>query len=211
MKTIIFANGEVENLDALSTILAESRFLIAADGGLRYIRKLGLIPNLVIGDMDSVSAEDLKWISKNQIEVRKFPIEKDQTDLELALLDAVELGGDPITVVGALGGRVDQTLANLYLLMMPELQNIDVCFDDGRDEVFIIQKHGEIRGKKGARVSLLPLLSAAKGVRTKGLRYPLRDEILFPERSRGISNEMKSGKAEVSLNSGLLYCFHSRL
>lgn len=210
MNTVIFANGQVDQPDLLKPILRMGEFLIAADGGLRYIRKLGLKPDLLIGDLDSVTDEDLKWILENHIETRKFPKKKDQTDLELALLAAADRSGEPITVVGALGGRVDQTLTNIFLLLMPELQSADVRFDDGHEELFLIQNHGKVIGKKGDTVSLLPLLSPAMGIRTKGLRYPLQDEILFPERSRGVSNEMKSDIAEVTLKSGVLLCIHTR-
>ncbi len=191
MNTIIFANGEVDQPELLKPLLQSAEHLIAADGGLRHIRNLGLKPHLVIGDLDSISDDDSKWILKNKIPIRKFPMKKDQTDLELALLDAAERGGDPITVVGALGGRIDQTLTNIFLLLMPELQGTDVRFDDGHEEIFLIQHHSAIIGKKGDTVSLLPLLSAVAGIKTRGLKYPLKDEILFPERSRGVSNEME--------------------
>jgi thiamine pyrophosphokinase len=210
MNTVIFANGVVEYPELLDPIVKFSKFLIAADGGLKHIQRLGLIPNLVIGDLDSVNGEDFIWIADNHIETRKFNKKKDQTDLELALLTAVDLGGDPITVVGALGGRIDQALTNIYLLLMPELQSVDVCFDDGHEELFLIQNHAEVSGKAGDTVSLIPLLSPARGVKTEGLRFPLCYEILFPERSRGVSNEMESEKAEISLKSGVLLCIHTR-
>ena len=210
MNTIIFANGEVDQPDLLESILQRAEYLISADGGLRHLRKLELKPDLVIGDFDSISDDDSKWITKNHIETRQFPKKKDQTDLELALIAAVDMAGDPITVVGALGGRIDQTLTNIFLLLMPELQSADIRFDDGKEELFLIQSRGKVFGNKGDTVSLLPLLSPAMGIKTKGLKYPLKDEILFPERSRGVSNEMKSDKAEVTLKSGLLLCVHTR-
>ncbi len=210
MNTVIFANGDVDRPDMLESILNRSEYLISADGGLHQMRKLELKPDLVIGDLDSISKEDSKWISENHIETRKFPETKDQTDLELALLAAIDIGGDPITVVGALGGRIDQALTNIFLLLMPELQNVDVRLDDGLEELFLIQSHGSVTGKKGDTVSLLPLLSPVMGIRTKGLKFPLKDEILFPERSRGVSNEMDSDKAEITMKSGVLLCIHTR-
>jgi thiamine pyrophosphokinase len=185
--------------------------LIAADGGLKHIRNLGLVPNLVIGDLDSISREEDKWIHKNQIEVIKFPVEKDQTDLELALLEAVKRGGDPIIVIGALGGRIDQTLANIFLLLMPDLENVDVRLDDGHSELFLIKNNAEIRGKKGEIVSLLPMLSPIIGIKTIDLKYSLNNETLLPEHSRGISNEMIADKAEISLKNGALLCIHTRI
>jgi thiamine pyrophosphokinase len=210
MNTIIFANGEIEDPKLLTPILKWGEFLITADGGLKHIRNLGLIPNLVIGDMDSVSRDDVKWLCQNQVETRKFPKKKDQTDLELALLEAVERGGDPVIVIGALGGRIDQTLANIFLLLMPELASVDVRLDDGHEEVFLIKNQAEVRGKKGDMVSLLPILSPAKGIKTKGLKYSLNNETLLPEHSRGVSNVMEAEKAEISLKSGLLLCIHTR-
>jgi len=210
MNTVIFTNGVVDHPELLLSILHGGEFLISADGGLRHLRKLGLKPDLVVGDLDSISKDDSKWITKNQIEIRQFPEKKDQTDLELALIAAVDMAGDPITVVGALGGRIDQTLTNIFLLLMPELQNVDVRLDDGIEELFLIQSHGSVTGKKGDTVSLLPLLSPVMGIRTKGLKYPLKDEILFPERSRGVSNEMESDRAEITMKSGVLLCIHTR-
>jgi thiamine pyrophosphokinase len=110
-----------------------------------------------------------------------------------------------------LGGRIDQTLANINLLLIPEIQNIDVSIDDGREELFLITRHAFIHGIKGDVVSLLPLNRPAMGVMTKGLTYKLQDETLFPERSRGISNVMKKNEAEVSLQSGVILCVHTRL
>jgi len=210
MNTIIFANGEIDQPELLKKILKQGEYFISADGGLRHMRMLGVEPDLVIGDLDSISKDDSSWISENHIEIQKFSKKKDQTDLELAILAAVDRAGDPITIVGALGGRIDQTLTNIFLLLMPELQNARVYLDDGKEELFLIQNRGFVAGKKGDTVSLLPLLSPVMGIKTKGLKYPLKDEILFPERSRGVSNEMDSDMAEVTMKSGVLLCIHTR-
>jgi thiamine pyrophosphokinase len=210
MNTIIFANGEISDKESLVPIFKWGEFLISADGGLKHIRKLGLMPNLVVGDLDSVSSEEVKWLEQNQVEIIKYPKKKDQTDLELALLETVERGGNPVIVIGALGGRIDQTLANIFLLLMPELVNVDVRLDDGHDELFLIRDQVEVRGKKGDIVSLLPMLSPSTGIKTNGLKYSLNNETLLPDHSRGISNVMDAEKAEISLRTGLLLCIHTR-
>jgi thiamine pyrophosphokinase len=211
MKTIIFANGKIENLDLLKELVRENDYLIAADGGLKHIRAIGKVPDLLVGDLDSLDKKDLKWLEKQGVEIRKFPEKKDQTDLELAILEAVDLGAKRLVIAGGLGGRIDQTLANINLLLIPEIQNIDVRIDDGMEELFLITRHAFIHGNKGDVVSLLPLNRPAMGVMTKGLTYKLKDETLFPERSRGISNVMKKNEAEVSLQSGVILCVHTRL
>jgi thiamine pyrophosphokinase len=211
MKTIIFANGKIENLDLLKELVQENDYLIAADGGLKHIRAIERVPDLLIGDLDSFEKKDLKWIEQKGVEIRKFSEKKDQTDLELAILEAVDRSAERLMIVGGLGGRIDQTLANINLLLIPEIQNIDVRIDDGMEELFLITRHAFIHGNKGDTVSLLPLNRPAMGVTTKGLTYKLQDETLFPERSRGISNVMKKSEAEVSLHSGVILCVHTRL
>jgi thiamine pyrophosphokinase len=105
---------------------------------------------------------------------------------------------------------LDQTLGNLGLLLRPELDGLDVRLEDGREEAFLIRGSAEIQGRAGDIVSLLPWNDPAEGVTTHALRYPLRDETLYPDRTRGISNEMQGDTAQVSLRAGILLCIHTR-
>lgn len=117
-------------------------------------------------------------------------------------------------ILGALGGRLDMTLANIFLLDLPELANIDARLEDGCEEVFFIRPGSQgrvIEGIAGDRVSLLPLGGPASGVMTRGLYYPLHGETLYPERTRGISNVMLDSQARVMLEAGQLICIHTRL
>ena len=143
-------------------------------------------------------------------EIRKFPVEKDETDLELALLAAAEAGFERITILAALGGRLDQTLSNIYLLNLPQLTELDVRIDDGKEEVLLVRSSVEISGSTGDTVSLLPLSPIVYGITTTGLKYPLNDENLVFSRSRGISNLMLGVTARVEIQSGILLCIHSR-
>jgi thiamine pyrophosphokinase len=207
-RVILFANGDLPAPDKVSTLLAEDDILIAVDGGLRHLESLGLTPNLIIGDLDSVNPEQLK-IKRNQgVEIRKFPTDKDETDLELALDAAREMDPVSIWVMAALGGRLDQTLANILLLTHPDLANYDVRLIDVQTEVFLIRNSGVIHGEVGQRVSLLPLNEPAVGIHTSGLKYPLKDETLYPEKTRGISNRMTSPTGTITIHSGLLLCIH---
>ena len=103
-------------------MLQEDDFLVAVDGGLRHLLAINRQPHLLIGDLDSVTPEQLEALSSGGVEIQRFPVEKDETDLELALLETTRRGYKTIILVGALGGRIDQMLANLYLLMLPQLQ-----------------------------------------------------------------------------------------
>ena len=213
----LFANGQQMNIPAVRSLILSQRsqadFLIAVDGGLRFMRQFDLQPDLLIGDLDSLSSDEVDRVRAEGVEVRRFPVHKDETDLELAVAAALQNGYQKITILGALGGRLDMTLGNIFLLMLPELAGCDVRLEDGFDEVFLIRPGSQstlIRGQAGDTVSLLPLNGPAVGIRTSGLFYPLRGETLLQERTRGISNVLESEEAEVSLSEGVLVCIHSR-
>lgn len=208
-RVFVFANSFLPKNDWLKSTLVGADLLIAADGGLQHIQTLNLAPYLLIGDLDSVSAEQIDWAKARGSQVERYPTAKNETDLELALMAAKKLGGDEIIIVAGLGGRLDQTLGNLSLLRLPELHDCSLRFDDGIEEVFIIRHQAELSGQPGDTVSLLPLWGPVEGVFTEALAYPLLHETLYPEHTRGISNVMSRPKARVSISSGELLCIHT--
>ena len=209
-RAVIFANGLLPDLAAARAQLRPEDTLVAADGGLHHIQALGLQPVVLIGDLDSVSAADLQDLEGAHIAILRYPREKNETDLELALDWSARQGFRSILIVGALGGRLDQTLGNLFLLAWTRLAGIDVRLDDGLEEVFAITASAVLHGSPGETVSLLPLQGPARGITTTGLRYPLRGETLWPERTRGISNELLEEQASISIEQGILLCIHTR-
>jgi thiamine pyrophosphokinase len=209
-RIFIFANGILRAGQTVKTMIGPDDGLIAADGGGKHLDQLGLIPDYVIGDLDSISPRLLKKFKKQGSTVLKYSVDKDETDLELALSLAVSLGAKELWVVAALGGRLDQTLGNLGLLDLAALQPLKVRLEDGLEEVWLIHEQTEIDGKVGDGVSLIPWKSVVTGVKTEGLKYPLNHETLFPEKTRGISNVLTQNTATVSIDSGLLLCIHTR-
>ena len=210
-RAIIFANGEVMDHVAVRACLRSGDWLIAADGGLRHMRVLGLTPHLLIGDMDSVDPAERAALEQQGVHLLVHPADKNETDLELALVHAQAQGARDLLVVGAFGGRLDQTLANIALLALPELRQCTTRLTDGRTDAVLVRDTLLLHGNVGDGVSLLPLGQEARGVRTTGLRYAVHGETLQAYRSRGISNEMIAPVAEVALDSGLLVCIYSRL
>jgi thiamine pyrophosphokinase len=142
--------------------------------------------------------------------VRRYPPEKDETDLELALHAAHGSGCQEIIVLAGLGGRLDHALGNLYLLLQPAFSTAGARLDDGCVEAFWVRRRAVVQGRVGDTVSLLPLLGPVDGVTTRGLRYALHGETLYPEHTRGISNEMVETEATIALAQGLLLCLHER-
>jgi thiamine pyrophosphokinase len=206
----IFANGEIDHLERLKDCLHSQDVFFAADGGQRHLAQLGLQPQRVIGDLDSISPEELEKLVRAGVTLERYSVDKDETDLELTIDRVIQAGFRVIRIAGGLGGRLDQTLGNLFLLQQQGLADLDVRLEDGSEEVFLVREAAEIAGAPGDVVSLLPLNGPARGVTTQKLKYPLNGETLYPEKTRGISNVMLEEKAKVSLTEGLLICIHTR-
>jgi thiamine pyrophosphokinase len=209
-RAIIFANGHLPSIQAARRLLREDDYLIAADGGTHNALALGVTPHVVVGDMDSITNEDILMLEKAGAQIYRHPAEKDETDLELALRFVIEGKFGEIVILGGLGGRFDQTLGNVSILADPSLAGIDIRLDDGIEEVFLIDQSARIDGIPGDVISLLPSGQLVEGVITNGLRYPLHDETLYSYRARGISNVMLDREASISLKHGTLICVHTR-
>lgn len=207
-RAVIFANGALDDPAATAALLRADDWLIAADGGLRHLRAIDRAPHVLIGDLDSVSAEEVAWAEAHGTRVLRYPPEKDDTDLELALALARADGYKTVRIIGALGGRVDHMLGNLALLANPALEGLDARIIQPGTEVFLVRGQVEIEGGPGDLVSLLPVFGIAHGVTTTALQYPLRGESLLPYRTRGISNVMLEKRAGVSVSAGTLLCIH---
>ena len=209
-RIVIFANGELPNLDKARAIIQDNDYVICADGGTRHALALNIVPDLIIGDMDSVEDGQLQGFREAGVAMESFSHDKNETDLELAINRAIELKPQQIVIVAALGGRLDQTLANIALLTDPRLSEFDIRLDDGVEELSLCRDQAEVQGKSGDIVSLVPWQGTVFEVQTTNLKWPLRKETLYPDKTRGVSNEMLSDTASVSIGSGLLLVVHRR-
>ena len=209
-RIIIFANGELPNLENAHTLLQRGDYIICADGGTRHALALNITPDLIIGDMDSVEKGELHKLQKSDVPIELFPHDKNETDLELAIQRAVEMMPAQIIIVAGLGGRLDQTIANITLLTDIRLSTLDIRLDDGVEETFFCRDQVQVHGKSGDIVSLIPWGGAVSEVQTTSLRWPLHRETLYPDRTRGISNEMLGESATISIGSGMLLVVHRR-
>ncbi len=188
----------------------EDARIFAADGGSRYAIALGLKLEAVLGDLDSIDELSRSILERSGVPMLVSPTHKNETDLELALLHAVEQGAQHIALLGTLGGRVDMTTANVQLLLHPALKGIRVELWSGRETAWLICPPGEeIAGKPGDTVSLLPMRADAQGVTTHDLEYPLHDETLYLGVARGVSNVMTSSRARIDLKEGVLLAVHT--
>lgn len=209
-RIVIFANGNLPNLEAARTMLRADDFIIAADGGANHILHMDVQPHLLIGDLDSIEDVALQTYKAAGVEIEQYPVDKDETDLELALRRALKTNVDSILIIGALGGRIDQTLANLSLLTDERLAGLQVRLDDGVEAVYVCRKQVKVQGRRGDVISLIPWGESVTGVVTDGLQWMLSQETLYSNKSRGISNVMTGESASITIENGLLLVIHTR-
>lgn len=217
MHALVVADGRTPTRGELDAAWpgwdADVELVVAADGGARAAEALGFRIGVLVGDGDSLGSADLERFAGSGVEVERSPVDKDETDTELALLAALRRGADRLTILGALGGRrLDHELANLWLLAHPALGRVPAAILDAAARVRLLQAPDaagrparlDLAGPVGALVSLLPFGGDAVGITTEGLRYPLRDEPLRLGPARGISNVRLAPTASVTLRSGRL-------
>ena len=206
-RIIIFANGNLPNLEKARALIHPEDFILCADGGIRHAIAVGLTPNAVIGDMDSLPENFQPSIFDGELIL--FPKDKNETDLELAINHAITLNPEAILILAALGGRMDQTLANITLLSNSSLVSRNLRITDGVEEIFFCRDQVKIEGRSGDIVSLIPWQGEVTGVFTENLRWHLHHETLYSDKTRGISNEMTAEVATVTIRSGLLLIVHA--
>ncbi len=211
---IVVLDGAAPERDALDAAWPGwddgATLVVAADGGARTAERLDLRIDVVVGDGDSLGDADLERLAASGVAVVRAPSAKDETDGELAIVEAVRRGATRVTVVGGLGGeRPDQELANVLLLADPALVGVEAVLVDPRARVALVDASDgpaerSLDGRPGGVVSLLPLGGSVDGVTTTGLAFPLRDEPLIFGRTRGVSNVRDGERASVRVRSGRL-------
>lgn len=185
--------------------------VVAADGGARQAARLGLRPDVVVGDADSIERAMLDAVEAAGARVRLQPAAKDASDTELAVAEARAAGASAVTIIGALGGlRFDHALANVLLTTCHRYPGLELTLLDGTTRIRCLRANAgagssemALAGRVGDLVSLFPV-GTALGVSTQGLQYPLSDESLPAGTSRGLSNVRLAATAQVRLEEGVL-------
>ena len=195
MQIVIFAGGAAPS--DIGT-MPDGAFVIAADSGFDIARRHAVAVDLLIGDLDSVSEDAVHQAPQTL----RFPVDKNKTDLELAIDRARSMGVTSLLVIGGAGGRMDHFLANASLLA--SLDGLDVEWRTGSGTLFRVNGSLRLAGTPGEIVSLLVFGDSARGVRTTGLRWRLDNEDLLSGSTRGVSNAFIDDTALVSLDEGNL-------
>lgn len=207
-RALIFAGGDAPGLGLADLPIAD--LVIAADSGLHHALDMGVMPMLLIGDLDSADPERVAEAESLGTEVVRYSADKDQTDLELALRAAVDRGCDDLVVVGGLGGRLDHLLANCALLTADRWAQQRVRLIDAMASVWIVRGERQLDVGAEAIVTLLAYGGPAT-VSTTGMRWDLDDATLVPGSSWGVSNEVVTPNPTVTTHSGVITAISPRL
>lgn len=209
MKCVILAGGEKPfgKLPLLS--LAKADYLICADSGANHAYELGYVPNLIVGDFDSVGQDVLKAYIEKGCPIKTYPVEKDYTDTELAIQLALEQKPTEIDLLGAIGTRLDHSLANVFLLTAYYRENCKLRLIGPDYMAWVTKDETFVLGEPGDYVSILALNEKAQGVTLEGFKYPLYNANISRGSSYGISNELLQEKGLISVKSGTLLVVHT--
>jgi len=206
MRTLIFLGGNYNNSDFYKKNIKRDDFIIAADGGSNFLFKIKKLPNMVVGDLDSISKNILRWISRNKIPVKKYRTDKDYTDFELALDFAVKSKPKEIIVFGCFGSRRDHEYSTLMVISKYLKSGKNILLEDESKIMFFARPNlnNKIPVPKGKTISLIPFDNKIENVKTSGLLYPLKNESLYRNSSRAVSNMAVANNPTIYLKKGLL-------
>lgn len=214
MHTLIISGGMLEE-NFIKEYLDRHSFqkILAADRGLVLCKKLDIIPDLILGDFDSAASDALEYYRSTVPErIRQYPSRKDDTDTELAVSVAIELGSSEITILGATGTRLDHVMGNIQILKKALEHGVKAYLVDSHNRIRMADSTVCISREEqfGKYVSLIPFTEKVSGITLRGFSYPVQDYTLVQGRTVGVSNEITSSQGEIDLKEGLLLVMESK-
>jgi thiamine pyrophosphokinase len=214
MKALIVGNGSIFKYDTLLEYAESSDYFICCDGGIKHFYECGIIPDIIIGDLDSAERRYIDYFKDKNVLFKIFQPEKDFTDMELSLLYALDLYSDftfdEIFIFGGTGTRFDHSLTNAHILRKALDRGVLAWLIDENNKICLVDKHIKLSGNKNDLISLIPFTTEVFGVTTKGLYYGLSDAHMKIGASIGISNVMICDECEIFVQEGILFVILAR-
>ncbi|WP_312699622.1 thiamine diphosphokinase [Sedimentibacter sp.] len=208
MTALIVGNGSDIDKSCIKNLNID--YVICADGGLEKVKNLGLVPDLILGDFDSVDKSVLEYYKSLNIETVAFPPEKDYTDMELAIDQAVEMGFRDIILAGATGTRLDHSVANMLLIEKYHKIDVNIQIIDNNNFIQIVKDTMTIPFRKNYYVSLIPLSESIEGLTLEGFKYPLNNVNVERGSTLCVSNEISEDAGVIRLKKGSALVFISK-
>jgi thiamine pyrophosphokinase len=209
LRAAIFLNGAPDAPDLLQRIAGRANLVVAADGGARYALDAGVIPDLVVGDMDSLGEAWAREVAECGALLERHPARKDKMDGHLAIIAVGERGATDVDLLCAAGGRFSALFAVPHLLLAAERMGLRATMVAGWGQAFVLEaRTRSVSGGPGDSVSLFPLTGPATKVTLEGFAYPLEDARLETGDTLGFHNELNSEVGRVSVEGGTLLVIH---
>ena len=209
MKVIIVTGGNKPSKKLLNSYIKSGDLIIGADKGSEYLYDYEIIPNIILGDFDSISEEKLKKIEEKQVEIIKFPPEKDYTDTEIAIMEAMKRGADTIYLFGGLGTRADHSLGNIGLLLTTKNKGARLLIVDDHNKMYLADKNMSLNGSQGEIISFHALSDVVKGFEIRGAKYNLNSYDMHLLDPRAVCNEFIDTPINIKYESGELLIIHA--
>ncbi|KUK37032.1 MAG: Thiamine pyrophosphokinase ThiN [Thermacetogenium phaeum] len=210
MRFLIMANGEYGDLAWYRDRLRLFDRVVCADGGAGVARMLGIVPDWIVGDLDSIREEDRSQLERAGVRLEIHPPDKDFTDTHLALELARREGAREVAVWGGTGSRLDHTLCNLFNASRFVEDGIEVRFESPDLTIYLVDEQLIVPGSVGDTVSVLVLGDRATGLTEEGFRYPLEDADLDGRCQYTVSNAITRPHPCIRVATGILAVFHYR-
>ncbi|WDP89423.1 MAG: thiamine diphosphokinase [Desulfobacter sp.] len=210
MKCIIAASGQLTPTREIRAQFSDADLIIAADGGASHLHRMKITPDIIIGDLDSISSDTLDFFSSARVPINTYPSKKDQTDTELCIEYAATKGCTQIVFLGVTGHRLDHTIANVLLLRRTADLGIDARIMDAHNEIYLVVSDLTLKGVPGDLLSVIPVSERVTGLTLEGLEYPLKNKTLEMGTALGVSNCFTGTRAHISIASGVLLVTKSR-
>ncbi len=210
MKGLIVSSGAIKDYELLKKIVAKNDYIVCADGGVNHLLKIGKMPDIVLGDLDSIGKEELNLIKKENIKIEKFPTMKDETDTELCIDYILKKGFNDITLMGVTGTRLDHTLANVYLLKKIDSLKAKASIVDEHNIIHYVKDSIFLNKREDFFISIIPIDSDGVVVSLDGFLYPLENEYLDLASTRGISNKIIEEVGYIKICQGSAIVIESK-
>lgn len=209
MRAALFLNGFADPPDLLRRVAGLADLVVAADGGALHALHAGVVPDLVVGDMDSLGEDGARRVGERGVSLERHPSRKDKMDGHLAVLAARKGGATELDLLCAAGGRLDAVFALPHLLLAAERLGVRATALAVWGEMFVVENGSRaVLGGAGESVSVFPVSGSARGVTLEGFEYPLEGARIEVGDTLGFHNEMAGGEARVSVGDGALLVIH---
>ena len=209
MRAVIFLNGSPDPPDLLRRVAGRADLVVAADGGALHALAAGIVPDLVVGDLDSLGDEGTRRVEERGASLERHLARKDKMDGHLAVLAARERGATNLDLLCATGGRLDAVFALPHLLLAAERLGVRATVIAPWGEMFVVEDgRRAVAGRPGESFSVFPVSGAAEGVTLEGFEYPLQGAGIEAGDTLGFHNELLGERGGVTVEKGALLVIH---